>query len=237
MRSFNLATSEPCTDTFTTTLFLMFLALLAYFNVFSVSPKCTSAGEIHAIIKVLLLPPKESCSSRVSLESRYGTCERWSFGSPKAEITLPSASSPWLILTPSRKRSPTVPVFFARSEPARSAKRTLAVTTSPELRIVCSSVIVKIAWDRELLSFMLVEAVVLNTAPFSRQRRSSDGRRTSTCFKPVTITPCCGSSRIVMGLQDRALSNRFGSSRSLMSSLCNSTKLTRMATSASCCLG
>ena len=32
--------------------------------------------------------PKESCSNRVSLESRYGICERW--GEVKAAITFPA---------------------------------------------------------------------------------------------------------------------------------------------------
>ncbi len=39
-----------------------------------------------------LLPPSESCKSRVSLESRYGTWLPRLSLSPKAEITLPRAS-------------------------------------------------------------------------------------------------------------------------------------------------
>ena len=45
---------------FTTGLFLIFLALLAYFSVFNVSSKLISAGETQAIIEVRELPPKES---------------------------------------------------------------------------------------------------------------------------------------------------------------------------------
>ena len=45
------------------TLFLMFLALLAYFRVFRVSMKSRSEGDTQAIITVRLLPPRESCSS------------------------------------------------------------------------------------------------------------------------------------------------------------------------------
>jgi hypothetical protein len=41
-------------------LFLMFLALDAYFKVLSVSSNEVSAGEQQAIIDVLELPPKES---------------------------------------------------------------------------------------------------------------------------------------------------------------------------------
>lgn len=39
-----------------------------------------------------LFPPRESCSSRVSLESRYGTWLPFFSWSPSAEITLPKAS-------------------------------------------------------------------------------------------------------------------------------------------------
>jgi hypothetical protein len=45
---------------FAVTLFLMFLALLAYLRVFRVSMKSRSEGETQAIITVRLLPPRES---------------------------------------------------------------------------------------------------------------------------------------------------------------------------------
>lgn len=47
----------------------MFLALLAYLRLFNVSSKFISAGETHAIIDVLELPPRESYKIRVSFES------------------------------------------------------------------------------------------------------------------------------------------------------------------------
>ena len=46
----------------------------------------TRAGPRVAMRAVLAVPPKESCSSRVSLESRYGTCVVP--GSAKAAITV-----------------------------------------------------------------------------------------------------------------------------------------------------
>jgi hypothetical protein len=70
----------------------MFRARFAYRRVFKVSMKSRSDGEMQAIISVFELPPRESCSNRVSLESRYGTCEPRLSLSPKALITLPSAS-------------------------------------------------------------------------------------------------------------------------------------------------
>ena len=50
--------------------FTMFLALFAYLSVFRVSSRFASAGEMHATITVREFPPSESCSRRVSLESR-----------------------------------------------------------------------------------------------------------------------------------------------------------------------
>ena len=52
-----------------TYLVLIFFALLAYFNVFIVSSNYDAAGEMFAIITVLQLPPNESLSNLVSLES------------------------------------------------------------------------------------------------------------------------------------------------------------------------
>lgn len=64
----------------------MFLALSAYFRVLYVSSRVTLDGDTAAIMTVLQLPPSESCKSRVSLESRYGTCLR---PSAKAFIQFP----------------------------------------------------------------------------------------------------------------------------------------------------
>lgn len=50
----------------------MFLALEAYLKVVKVSSKLKSAGEMAAIITVFVLPPNESWSNLVNLESLYG---------------------------------------------------------------------------------------------------------------------------------------------------------------------
>ena len=47
----------------------MLLALWAYDNVDKVSSKLMEAGDTVAISEVLVLPPKESCSKRVNLDS------------------------------------------------------------------------------------------------------------------------------------------------------------------------
>ncbi len=53
-------------------LLMMFFALLAYLRVDKVSLWLTSAGLMVAIMIVLELPPRESLSSQVRTESRYG---------------------------------------------------------------------------------------------------------------------------------------------------------------------
>ena len=50
-------------------------------------------------------------------------------GSLSFWITLPRVSSDLLIAAPSRSRSPTVPAFFERSEPARSTSESVAMRT------------------------------------------------------------------------------------------------------------
>ena len=65
-------------------------ARLAYLSVLSVSSRSASPGDTHASIIVFELPPSESCSSRVSFESRYGT---WLCLSQRALMTLPSAKA------------------------------------------------------------------------------------------------------------------------------------------------
>ena len=124
-------TAASCwTSRFTTGLFRMFLALAAYLSVLSVSSRLASAGDMHAIMHVRELPPSESCSSRVSLESRYGTCRcrgprscfRRSWSSAMALITLPRASRPLLMLMDSLNLRPDAPVRLFRSEPARSTR-------------------------------------------------------------------------------------------------------------------
>lgn len=84
----------------------------------------------------------------------------------RAEMTLPSYRSPKFILIPSFKTAPVAPVFFARSEPAKSTKKNLAVIVPSScslpfpINTLCFIVIVNIACERELASFINVLAVV-----------------------------------------------------------------------------
>eukprot|EP00965_Chrysotila_dentata_P110461 3649804-Pleurochrysis_carterae.AAC.1 len=104
-------------------------------------------------MSVCELPPSESCSRRVSLLSRYGT---WDEAPSSAAMTLPSASSPWLMVTDSLNRWPSAPVFLARSDPAKSTRLNLERTTSPVARSVREIKIVTSECERELSSFISV---------------------------------------------------------------------------------
>ena len=110
---------------------LMFLARFAYLSVLSVSSNWSCAGETLVIIVVRQLPPRLSLSSRVSFESRYGTCDAFLVLSASALMQLPSARSERLMFAPSVSRCPLLSVFVARSEPARSIIESLPSLAAP----------------------------------------------------------------------------------------------------------
>jgi len=130
---------------------------------------------------VLELPPSESYKILVNFDSLYGTWLTFPLVSVRAEMTLPKASRPLLMLIPSLSVDPEAPVFLALSDPARSTKWNLAIVKplssgsafstlsflgicySPfffkSLIWCCSTEIVKMACEREDVSFMRVEPV------------------------------------------------------------------------------
>ena len=71
-----------------------------------------------------MLPPRESCSRRVSFESRYGMCFE-ELSATKDEITFPKADSERFIFVASFRRWFEAKVFDWRSLPARSTKFSL----------------------------------------------------------------------------------------------------------------
>uniref|UniRef100_A0A3B5BLB6 Uncharacterized protein n=1 Tax=Stegastes partitus TaxID=144197 RepID=A0A3B5BLB6_9TELE len=115
---------------------------------------------------VFALPPRESWSSRVSLESLYGT---WVlFPSTRAEMTFPRAERDRLILAASFRRFPLAPVLLWRSLPARSTMFSFPTRmwSSPSgPTSLHSTVMTKMAWERELRSFMLVKPTDLDWLP------------------------------------------------------------------------
>ena len=112
----NLTSSHPSSRSSTTARFLVFFAPFAYLRVLTVSAAFHSVRLTQSITRVCALPPSESCSNRLSLESRYATYEAVRDltleGSLRAEMTFPRARSPLLIKIPSLIRSPWAAVRF-----------------------------------------------------------------------------------------------------------------------------
>mmetsp|Transcript_12588 Transcript_12588/g.29794 ORF Transcript_12588/g.29794 Transcript_12588/m.29794 type:complete len:331 (-) Transcript_12588:950-1942(-) len=152
--------------------FEMFRACVAYRSVLMVSSALKSAGLTQAIMIVREFPPRESCRSRVSFESRYGGfrsgrdfffffvagCCCSVVASPSirpfsasAETTCPSTNNPLLIDIPSLARPPFACVFFSRSLPARSTR----VSFDSNFREMPSS-LSGCEWLLLLLSLLLV---------------------------------------------------------------------------------
>ena len=181
-----------------------------------------TAGETQPMKTVLLFPPSESCSIRVSRESRYGTWLPFFIGSPSTLMTFPSASRPQLMLIASFSRSPVALVRFWRSEPARSTKWNLESRTSSWIEPSaagkrCSSESVKMAWEREETEFISVLPVVRAIAPASSSCSVSAHDETTTSVSPLTLIVPSGASRIMMFVRSRCMP--AGASRSLISSL------------------
>ena len=124
-----------------------------------------------------------------------------------------------MILMPSLALAPSPPVFFIRSDPARSTKvkREVVVTSTapdpdpdpdpdPGPRTVLWIRTVKMAWDRLLWWFMRVAAVVRFVVPWCSTPRASAAVRTGRDLRPTTTTPPSPSS--LMGSDARPSSSR-----------------------------
>lgn len=106
----------------------------------------------------------------------------------KALITFPKDKRPKLMLMPSLRVDPVAPVFFNLSEPARSTKWNFEQIEPlfSYWSVIRSwrTVIVKIAWDLEELSFISVWAVERWMEPFSRMPISSKLEETDYYVRP-----------------------------------------------------
>mmetsp|Transcript_101293 Transcript_101293/g.275307 ORF Transcript_101293/g.275307 Transcript_101293/m.275307 type:complete len:213 (+) Transcript_101293:1883-2521(+) len=142
-------------------------------SVLMVSARLYLAVLMQARRAVRLLPMRASFSSRVSLDSRNG-------GSPlpvdRSEITRDRVESDWLMPMPSLSLVPLACVFFWRSLPARSTKWTLAwlSVVTPETLTEVRIWTVKIAWDREDVSFICVAPTARRLAPKSKSSAASE---------------------------------------------------------------
>ena len=101
-------------------LFLINLARFAKFKVLILSFILSELGLTFATITVLLFPPSESRNRKVILELRYGMCS--CLPSDRILMTVPRLVSERLMLLASLSLSPSAPVRFCRSLPARSIK-------------------------------------------------------------------------------------------------------------------
>ena len=152
------------------------------------------------IIKVTAFPPRLSCSNRVNVESRYGTCRLLPFFffilgnvpslfvselvlSPplpavNALTTFPNADKLLLMALPSFKRSPVAPVFDCLSLPAKSMRDSFdLMVPKPECPLsVCSIHKVNTACEREDASFIFVFALVRLENPRACVRIDNDNR-------------------------------------------------------------
>lgn len=152
-----------------------------------------------AIIVVRQLPPKESLSSRVSLESQYGTCLLMPFSSLvlSALMQLPKERRDLLILAPSSSRYPLFWEAAALSLPARSMKLSLAERISwfaePLSLALFSTLMIRTAWERLETSFAAVLSVVQRLLPSSKDFMISSAF-VIIMGSPVTQTPLIGSS-------------------------------------------
>jgi hypothetical protein len=91
------------------------------------------AGLKAATMLVLALPPKNGFRINVSLDSRYGTTARALPDFPaffaSVLITLPKIMRDLLMFAPSAKRAPSAPVLPALSEPAKSIRLILLISS------------------------------------------------------------------------------------------------------------
>ncbi len=146
----------------------MFFALFAYLSVFIVSSFYELAGLMVAIITVLQLPPRESFSILVSLESLKGTKKPFFVLSPRALMQFANARREVLIFAPSLNLMPLFSVTVPLSEPARSISDNFPQRTYSSVFLVLSftlSWIWKMACEREEVWFALVDSVVLLLFP------------------------------------------------------------------------
>jgi hypothetical protein len=145
----------------------MFFARLPKRSVESVSASLKEEGEQLMMRVVRELPPRLSCSSRVSFESRYGTCVL--FPSVSALITLPSVERLLLIIFASSSACPSAPVFCTFSLPARSTRNSLPDRDDPSARFRCCTCSRKIACDRDDSKFIFVGAIARFCRPCGRR--------------------------------------------------------------------
>uniref|UniRef100_A0A8C5A1R1 Uncharacterized protein n=1 Tax=Gadus morhua TaxID=8049 RepID=A0A8C5A1R1_GADMO len=115
----------------------------------------------------------------------------WS-STPSCLMTFPSADRDRLILAASFRRLPLAPVLLWRSLPARSTMLSLPTRmwSSPSgPASLHSTVTTKMAWERELRSFMWVKPTARDWLPMFMTCSSSETFLVTTEDRSLTYTP------------------------------------------------
>mmetsp|Transcript_3760 Transcript_3760/g.5820 ORF Transcript_3760/g.5820 Transcript_3760/m.5820 type:complete len:296 (-) Transcript_3760:248-1135(-) len=208
----------------TTTLFDMLFARDAYRNVWQFSSQAESRGPKHAIMTVMLFPPRASLSRRVSDESRYGTsrfmalspcrasdrsfcgicadilanCACFRLMTLRALITFRSTKSERLMPMLCFSSFPVAPVSRMRSEPARSTRCSLD-TTSISGFVFGADVryTVKMECERDDLVFIAWEATARFETPVMKYFLHIPGLSHSFLYKFSTKKPSRLAHRIL----------------------------------------
>mmetsp|Transcript_16436 Transcript_16436/g.57433 ORF Transcript_16436/g.57433 Transcript_16436/m.57433 type:complete len:437 (+) Transcript_16436:1250-2560(+) len=158
------------------------------------SSAAAADGDTVATMIVLVLPPSESCSSRVSAESRYGMCARRF--SVSAWMQLPSADSDLLIAVSSLVR----PASSRRdvshfSLPARSTRlsfaRRITLRLAPGLRVSTVTLSCRIAWLRDDASLYSVPRTARFRPPVCSRNSTSSALLTRYSARFCTYTSAC----------------------------------------------
>lgn len=196
MISFSYFLIRICGSKFTLTevSFVTFIIRLANFRVDIVSSNWLRSGQMFASIIVLLFPPIESFRRFVNLLYRYGMWSR--YFSDNATTTCSRNESDLLMNCASSSVFPSDPVFFVRSDPAKSTRFSLLIITfsADSTRDRISKWIVNTQCDLvEVLLSLCSEMVRLVSPSKSWDIASSSVRQRLIC-SPFTWTYPVGSS-------------------------------------------
>ena len=172
-------------SSFTTTRLVMCLARLAYSRELRFSSEWASPGLRHAIMTVTALPPSEFLSRLVSFESRYGT-NLLARSTASAVITLRNVNRDLLMKMLSCSPAPEpCPVCAERSEPARSTRVNLDLTTSSgSSGLGARTSRVKSECERLDERFMRWDAITLLRTPFWKCARASSAEAHAARVRP-----------------------------------------------------
>lgn len=155
------------------------------------------------MMKVLLLPPRESLRTKVSFESRKGMCTLC-FSPLRLLITMPKVVRDLLMLLASFSRSPMQAVDFCRSEPAKSTKCSLLLLRLAQPFNTCLLWMLRVntAWLRLLYRFIWVYPMWRLRIPWFSRLTAISTSATGSSARFSTNTPFFISSRTVNFLLD-----------------------------------